>query len=83
MSRKKINRRIRVVPEMDHLGDCAPDGRIALLSRQCPKEFLTTLVHELFHRYIPMLSEEFVEETCKPFADDLWRMRYRRTRKDT
>lgn len=55
-------------------------GIVEIDPRQCERERLDTLVHELLHLLEPEWTEERVEASAAWLAQILWRQGYRRIR---
>jgi hypothetical protein len=65
------------------VGQCWPgtgDFIIEIDPRQCPKEYLDTLVHEAVHELFPRMQERTVLKAGTTIANLLWRLGYRRVR---
>ena len=63
------------------VGQCWPnagDHIIEIDPRQCPKEYMDTLIHEALHELFPRLHEKTVLHAGTSVADLLWRLGYRR-----
>lgn len=63
------------------MGQCWPNTRkhvIEIDPRQCPKDYLDTLIHEAVHEIMPRKREGFVLKTATSIANLLWRLGYRR-----
>jgi hypothetical protein len=53
-------------------------GAIEVDPRLRPLDYLDTLIHELMHREMPLLREEFVTEVATVIAKELWEKNFRR-----
>lgn len=74
--------RITNIPEKDVLGFAYKDeARVEIDPRQCSKEFLDTLIHELIHCFFPNMDEEYVEKMSTKIANQIWSKGYRRIQK--
>ena len=65
------------------VGQCWPasgDHIIEIDPRQCPKEYLDTLIHESIHELFPKIMEKTVLHAGTTIANLLWRLGYRRVR---
>jgi hypothetical protein len=65
------------------VGQCWPgtgDHIIEIDPKQCPKEYLDTLIHEAVHELFPRMREKIVLHTGTSLANLLWRLGYRRVR---
>ena len=63
------------------VGQCWPgtgDHIIEIDPRQCPKEYLDTLIHEAYHELNPRAKEVTVLHAATALANLLWRLGYRR-----
>jgi hypothetical protein len=68
----------------DVVGQCWPysgDRIIEIDPRQCPKEYLDTLIHEATHELFPRMKESTVLRAGTTIANLLWRLGYRRVRR--
>ena len=68
----------------DCVGQCWPFTRqhiIEIDPRQCPKDYLDTLIHESLHEILPRKSEKFILRAASSIANLLWRMGYRKKKK--
>jgi len=89
-ARKKARKplKFRVLNKMVHdtdgvVGQCWPgtgDHVIEIDPRQCPKEYLDTLIHEALHEVFPRAFERTILNAGTSVADLLWRLGYRRVR---
>lgn len=67
------------MPLRDCYGHAWPSERvIAIDPDQSPKEYLDTLIHELYHVADPDASEEKVIKVANMLAENLWRHKFRR-----
>ncbi len=66
------------------VGQCWPrsdDGQLIEIDpRQCPKEYMDTLIHEALHHLFPRKKERRILRTGTSLANLLWRLGYRRVR---
>jgi hypothetical protein len=63
------------------VGQCWPgtgEHIIEIDPRQCPKEYLDTLIHESLHELFPKATESRVLRAGTSIANLLWRLGYRR-----
>ena len=63
------------------VGQCWPgagDHIIEIDPRQCPKEYLDTLIHEGLHELFPRSEENTILRAGTSLANLLWRLGYRR-----
>ena len=63
------------------VGQCWPgtdEHVIEIDPRQCPKEYLDTLIHEALHELFPKASEPKILRAGTSVAQLLWRLGYRR-----
>lgn len=70
--------------EDDCVGRCWPGTRVYEIEidpRQCPKDYLDTLVHEALHELLPKKREDFILRAGTTIANLLWRLGYRRIKK--
>lgn len=66
------------------VGQCWPFTRkhvIEIDPRQCPKEYLDTLIHESLHELLPHKSEKFILKAGNSISYLLWRLGYRKNKK--
>lgn len=66
------------------LGRCWPalkTRKIEIDPRQCPKNYLDTLIHESLHELLPKKREGFILHAGTSIANLLWRLGYRRISK--
>ena len=57
------------------------EGRIEIDPRQCTKEYLDTLIHEMLHCFFPTLAEKHIARTAAKIARQIWKRNYRVKRK--
>jgi hypothetical protein len=63
------------------LGRCWPGSktyRIEIDPRQCPQDYMDTLIHECIHEIYPKHSESSVRRAATTIANVLWRLGYRK-----
>lgn len=66
------------------VGQCWPLSRrrrIEIDPRQCPKEYMDTLIHEALHELFPKKREDVILRAGTTIANLLWRLGYRRVKK--
>lgn len=66
------------------VGQCWPgagDHIIEIDPRQCPSEYLDTLIHEALHELFPKTKEKKILNSATSIAKLLWRLGYRRVGK--
>jgi hypothetical protein len=66
------------------VGQCWPFTRkhvIEVDPRQCPKDYLDTLIHEALHELLPNKSEKIILRLASSLANLLWRLGYRKIKK--
>jgi len=64
-----------------NVGQCWPGSKkhiIEIDPRQCPKDYLDTLLHEALHELFPYKPEKFIQKAGKSLANLLWRLKYRK-----
>lgn len=64
------------------LGECEQGNPtiIRIDPRQCPKEYLDTLIHEMLHFCFPQMAEHMVIRAARKISKVLWKQGYRRMR---
>lgn len=65
------------------VGQCWPDTGDHLIEidpRQCPQEYLDTLIHEASHEFFPRMQEKTVLNLATSISRLLWRLGYRRVK---
>ena len=83
----KLRVRNKFLVETDKVvGQCWPlekprKYKIEIDPRQCPKDYLDTLIHEALHELLPRKSEKFILNAGTSIANLLWRLGYRRSKK--
>jgi hypothetical protein len=65
------------------VGQCWPWSKpraytIEIDPRQCPKDYMDTLIHEALHEILPKKKEKFILNAGTTIANLLWRLGYRR-----
>lgn len=61
------------------VGQCYPGWRtLEIDPRQCPKDYMDTLIHEAFHELFPKMKEPKVLRSATSIANLLWRLGYRK-----
>ena len=89
----KINKKtwkIRIVKSTDlspvSYGECddvsCSDPEIWIKRSLKPKDMMDTIIHEVLHAIRPELCEEAVLETATTITDALWKLKYRKEKKD-
>lgn len=71
----------RLIEACNCVGQCWPhNGRhlIEIDPRQCPKEYMDTLIHEALHELWPKSRESKILRAGTSLANLLWRLGYRR-----
>lgn len=66
------------------VGQCYPGTKKYLIEidpRQCPREYMDTLIHEALHELLPKKKEKSVLRAGTSIANLLWKLGYRRVRK--
>lgn len=81
----KLKVRNKLIFEKDKaMGQCWPNTKqhvIEIDPRQCPKDYLDTLVHEALHELFPKKREKYILQAGTTIANLLWRLGYRRVKK--
>lgn len=57
------------------------DFDIEIEKKLSQRNYLETLLHEIFHCVLPDLSEHCVEKMCVIFANEIWKKGFRRKKK--
>lgn len=78
MAKKRIKVTERKLGRSGALGLYYSDGRMEIDPRQNPKEYFSTILHELLHASFPDLSEEVVLKAEEIFIKTLWQQGYRK-----
>ena len=68
----------------DCVGRCWPKTNRFLIEidpRQCPKDYMDTLIHEALHELFPKKREKRILRAGTTIANLLWRLGYRRVKK--
>ncbi len=79
--------KLRVVnKQLQELDDCVGRcwigiRRIEIDPRQCPKEYMDTLIHETLHQLLPKKREDFILRAGTTISNLLWRLGYRQVKK--
>jgi hypothetical protein len=61
------------------VGSCYPGWKLIEIDpRQCPKDYLDTLIHEALHELFPRMKEDKVLHAGTSIANLLWRLGYRK-----
>jgi len=74
----------RLLEEDKCVGRCWPGTRTYVIEidpRQCPKDYMDTLIHEALHELLPRKPEAFILKAGTTIANLLWRLGYRRKKK--
>ena len=80
----KLRVRNKNIAESDEaVGQCWPwtkprEYKIEIDPRQCPKDYMDTLIHEALHELLPKKKEKFILNAGTTIANLLWRLGYRR-----
>jgi hypothetical protein len=66
------------------VGQCWPFGKgtheLEIDPRQCPKDYLDTVIHEASHCLFPKKKEKAILRAATSIANLLWRLGYRRVK---
>lgn len=72
----------RILEKEGCVGQCWPDNDdgnlIEIDPRQCPKEYMDTMLHEALHHLFPKKKEKHILRAGTSLANLLWRLGYRR-----
>lgn len=61
------------------VGQCYPGWYLIEIDpRQCPKDYLDTIIHEALHEIFPKKKESIILKAGTSIANLLWRLGYRR-----
>jgi len=61
------------------VGQCYTNkGLVEIDPRQCSKDYLDTLIHEMLHLYFPEDEEWRVLKVATKMTNELWKKKYRR-----
>ena len=70
-----------IFDEDKNVGRCWPYTKkhiIEIDPRQCPRDYMDTLIHEALHELFPKKSETVIAKSGTSIANLLWRLKYRK-----